>query len=288
MDAPKPAEFQKGYCRWRALRQLEAWLDRPMLVLSFVWLALALLELTDRTNGLFEWIGTAIWLVFIADFALRLFLAPNKRRFLLGNWLTLISLLVPALRVFRFARALHLLGSARGADLIKIVGSLNRGMNALRKSLGRRRVGYVLALTVIVIVVGAAGMLQFEGYAAANSNGQGFKGYADALWWTAMLVTTIGSQYWPVTTEGRILGFLLSVYSISVFGYLTAVLATFFVGRDAEQAHEGPAGQKSVDALARRLDAIEAALRHSSAPSSGSTPQWEHRRESAKETTATR
>jgi voltage-gated potassium channel len=255
--------------RWRVLRQLEQWLDTPMLVLSFVWLALALLEMTNRTNGLFRWLGTVIWIVFIADFLLRFTLAPNKLRFLRGNWLTLISLLVPALRLFRFARVLHLLGSARGVDLVKIVGSMNRGMNALRKSLGRRRVGYVLVLTVVVTLAGAAGMLQFE---AGLPDGQGFTGYADALWWTAMIMTTIGSQYWPVTAEGRILAFLLSIYAISVFGYLTAALATFFVGRDAEEERTGVAGQQAIERLIKTVERLEAELRDARAASPVAPP----------------
>src|SRR5689334_10992769 len=48
--------------RWRVLRQLERWLETPMLLLSFVWLALALLEMTNSTSGLFQWLGTVIWI----------------------------------------------------------------------------------------------------------------------------------------------------------------------------------------------------------------------------------
>jgi hypothetical protein len=54
------------------------------------------------------------------------------------------------------------------------------------------------------------------------------------LWWTAMVMTTLGSEYWPKSTEGRMLGFLLAVYAFPVWGYITASLATFFVGRDAD------------------------------------------------------
>ena len=49
-----------------------------------------------------------------------------------------------------------------------------------------------------------------------------------------MLLTSIGSQFWPATTEGRVLTVLLSLYGLAVFGYITAAFASFFVGRDAE------------------------------------------------------
>ena len=44
-----------------------------------------------------------------------------------------------------------------------------------------------------------------------------------------------GSEYWPKTVEGRILGWLLAVYAFAVFGYITASFASFFVGRDTEE-----------------------------------------------------
>ena len=52
-------------------------------------------------------------------------------------------------------------------------------------------------------------------------------------------ITTIGSDYWPSTPEGRLLCLLLSVYGLAVFGYVTAALASFFIGRDIQEA-SGP------------------------------------------------
>jgi voltage-gated potassium channel len=47
--------------RWDALRQLEAWLETPMLALSFAWLLLVLAELVWGTSDLLETFGTAVW-----------------------------------------------------------------------------------------------------------------------------------------------------------------------------------------------------------------------------------
>ena len=49
-----------------------------------------------------------------------------------------------------------------------------------------------------------------------------------------MLMTTIGSDYFPKTPQGRVLCFLLALCAIVLCGYLTATLATFFVRQDAE------------------------------------------------------
>lgn len=144
--------------RWQALDQLDAWLRAPMLVLSFVWLFLVVYELVGSSR-LLEIFGTVIWIIFIAEFGLRLALAPDRSRFIRTNWLTMIALLVPALRLFRALRVLRAARALRGMRVVRIVGTANRGMNALRATLRRRRLGYVVALTTTVALLGAGGML---------------------------------------------------------------------------------------------------------------------------------
>ena len=109
--------------------------------------------------------------------------------------------------------------------------------------------GYVLGLTALVAFGGAAGM-----YALENEAGKpvAFDSYASALWWTFMLLTSIGSEYWPKTGSGRALCLVLAVYGFAVFGYITAALASYFVGRDAEKK------QETVVALGRRSARNEA------------------------------
>ena len=242
--------------RWDALRQLEDWLQTPMLVLSFVWLTLVLAELIWGTARILEVFGTAIWIVFLAEFALRLALAPDKLPFLRRNWLTVLALAVPALRLLRPLRFLRFARVMRGMRLVRIVGTANRGMNALRATMRRRGLGYAVALTVLVTLLGAGGMLAFEPAAAVEG---GFTGFADALWWTAMLMTTMGSAYWPQTGEGRLLCLLLSLYAFAVFGYITASFASFFVGRDREEQAAG--GDPEMAALRSEITALRAELR---------------------------
>jgi voltage-gated potassium channel len=67
--------------RLELLRQLEDWLDTPLLVLAFARLALLAVELVWGLAPLLETIGTAIWAVFVLDFALLCALAPGKRAF---------------------------------------------------------------------------------------------------------------------------------------------------------------------------------------------------------------
>jgi voltage-gated potassium channel len=241
------------------LERLEDWLETPMLVLAFVWLALLIVELIWGESLLFGTIGTVIWVVFLVDFAVKFTLAPHKFAHLKRNWLTAIALLLPALRIFRIFRVFRLLRWARAGRslrLLRVVSSLNRGMNALSASLSRRGFGYVIALTLLVTLAGAAGMYTFE-----NEAPGGLNSYGEALWWTAMIMTTLGSQYWPQTAEGRVLCVFLALYAFGVFGYVTAALATFFVGRDAENDQAELAGSKELAAIRGELSALRDEIR---------------------------
>lgn len=245
--------------RRQVLARLEGWLETPMLVLGFAWLALMLVEYVWGISPLLEAVAGVIWIVFILDFAVRFALAPDKTDYLRANWLTLIALAVPALRVFRIFRVVRVLRAARaarGLRLVRVVTSLNRGMKALGASMNRRGFGYVVALSAVVTLAGAAGMYAFE-----NEVEGGLKTYGEALWWTAMLLTSLGSEYWPRTAEGRVLCFLLALYGFAVFGYVTATLASFFIGRDADDEQAEVAGAKSVAALREEIAALRAEVR---------------------------
>lgn len=239
--------------RWEVLEQIEDWLELPMVILGFVWLVLLIFDFIEGLNRFFEVVSTVIWLLFVTDFSLRFILAPHKFNYLKNNLLTAISLLLPALRILRLGRVLEVLKAARGVRLVRVVSSLNRGMRSLRASMKRRGFSYVIVLSLIVTLVGAAGMYAFENN---NPDGRGLHNYATALWWTAMIITTMGSEYWPQTAEGRVLCFLLALYAFGVFGYVTATLATFFVGQDADDDLSEIVGVKSIERLHQEIQAL--------------------------------
>ncbi|WP_333334929.1 MULTISPECIES: hypothetical protein [unclassified Microcoleus] len=80
--------------------------------------------------------------------------------------------------------------------------------------------------------------------------------YGTALWWTAMLMSTISSDYFAKTASGRVLGFLLSLCAIAVCGYLTATLATFFVSQDAESDRAEIVATQSIQAVETEITAL--------------------------------
>lgn len=244
--------------------RLQAWLEIPMLLLSVAWLVLLVIEMVWGLSNQLQVAVYAIWAVFILDFVVKLTLAPLKLRFLRSNWLSVISLALPALRMLRVisllrvARIAKMAGMVRGLRVLRVLTSINRGMSALGSSMHRRGFGYIVLLTVMVTFAGAAGMYSFEKEFGAMA---GLDSYGTALWWTAMIMTTMGSQYWPQSPEGRALCLILAVYSLTVFGYITATLATYFIGRDAESDDTEIAGAKAIAALRQEILALRSELR---------------------------
>ncbi len=233
--------------RTKLLNTVQNFLEGPMIFLGFVWLVLLVIELIWGLSKPLEYTSLTIWLIFIIDFFIKFILAPGKIVFLKKNWLTAISLIIPALRVFRVFRFVRLLRGLRGIRVVRIVSSLNRSMKSLGATMKRRAFGYVFMITLIVTFAGAAGM-----YALENPNA-GFDSYAMALWWTAMRVITAGNEFNPSTPEGRGLAFLIAVFGYTIFGYVTATFATYFIGRDAEEEDAPVAGAKDVEELRKTI-----------------------------------
>ena len=243
--------------RWRVLSDLEHWLEKPMLVLSVVWLSLVVVDLSGAGNGLVTGLGTAIWIIFVVEFALRLTLAPEKWPFLRHNWITVIALLVPPFACFALRSSSGPRHSFAAPGWCASSGPVNRTMNALSRTLSRRGFGYALLLTLVVLLTGAAGMLSFE---PASQVPGGFTSYWHALWWTGMLIASLGTDFWPRTLEGRLLSSLLALYGLAVFSYITASFASFFIDRDASISGSGVAGSGEIRCLRRELAALRQEL----------------------------
>jgi voltage-gated potassium channel len=246
--------------KYPMLLAFEKKLELPMLFLSFVWLCILITELAYGTSPALSYCGTGIWILFIFYFNMRLVTVANRITFLKKHWIFVLAILVPVLRFFPFLQPFPLvraLTATFGIQVIWIFASADQGMRSLRRALGRRGAGYALALTFVVIFAGAAGMLHFEGL---SDDPQKIHTYPKALWWTAMQMTNIGTGYSIMTPGGRILCLGISVYAAAMFGYLTALFATFLIDRDAKDPKPEIARQKSVQELKDEITQLRSSI----------------------------
>ena len=235
-----------------------------MLFLSFVWLLILVTELVIGANSFLHSIGTCIWGLFILYFWVRLVTATHRPAFLSKNWLFVLAILASVARLFSFLQpfpVVRALTATLGMQVVWIFASADQGMRSIRRTLGRRGAGYAPVFTLVVAFAGAAGIFHFE---RAADDPQSIQTYPKALWWTAMQMTNIGSPYSIRTAGGRIICLGISIYAAAMFGYLTALFATFLIDRDAKDPKPELAHQKSIqeikDDIAQLRRLIEDAL----------------------------
>lgn len=251
--------------RFELLHHVQVVLEPVMAGLGLAFLGLLLLDYGSfewglLSEGTIDWALQAIWVAFLVDFFLRLIIAPAKISFLKTNWLTVISLALPFLRPLRAFRAIR---AVRSMSLVRFLGGINRGMRVLRRVTQGAQFAYVGMLTVVVALAAAVGAMFFEdGFASSP-----IQGFGDAIWWSAAMVTTINNEKYVVSPEARTLAILLRIFAVSIFGYITASIATYLIGAsspsDAQQDEsaalraEITALREEVAALSRSLDGPE-------------------------------
>lgn len=171
--------------------------------------------------------GWLLWAVFAAEYALRLYLAPHRGRFLRRTWWQLLFLVVPFLRFLRLFRVLRL---ARAGG---VVSSAVRGSRSAARLLSGR-VGWLASVTAVVIL--AASQLL---YAVA-----GYRSYGRALH-DAVLSTMTGQPLSHGDTAfAQVAEVVLAAYSVIVFAALAAALGAYFLTQNPEP--NGPrAGENS-------------------------------------------
>lgn len=269
-DDPAPSAQRLHRERRSLLRRISSFLDGPMTILSFVWLVLMIVEFTRGLSPALETTNYLIWGAFVLHFLLEIWIAPDKVSYLRTNWLTAIALMLPGLRLLRVFRAAPLLRTirvTRGVRLMRWVTSLNRGMKATQRTMKQRGLRYVLALTLLANVAGAAGIYFFEnpialresGHLAQGETSVGISSYGEALWWTAMMLTTMGSDYFPKSTEGRIVALLLAIYAFAIFGYITATVASLIIRVDQQQSRDESLATQ-ITALRREVAQLRTAV----------------------------
>ena len=120
--------------RERGAELLAARLDRPFTVLGLLFLLVVLGQNVATSPGVqrvFAAVGTVLWVLFVGEFLLRLWLAPSKTRFLKRNWWQVLFLVLPALR---FLRGLALLRVVRAGRLLRVVRAGGVVSSAVRSS----------------------------------------------------------------------------------------------------------------------------------------------------------
>lgn len=220
--------------RTRLYERVDRATELPMLVLAVAMLPLILIpllvDLAATAEAAFFAADWVIWAAFATELGVKTYLSPNRRRYLIGHWFDIVIVVIPFLRPLRIVQSVRVLRLLR---LVRLVALLSRLGLTWTQVIGRRGLGYVLALGLLAVFAIAGLVVLVERSTLAAS----IDDFPTALWWATTTVTTVGyGDTTPVTAAGRGFGVLLMFVGIGVFGIFTANVAAFFVQKDEQDA----------------------------------------------------
>ncbi|MDP8942641.1 MAG: ion transporter [Actinomycetota bacterium] len=212
----------------------DAWLeevtDRADPFMAWLGLVFALIvgyqlaaEPSPAASRALDVAGWAIWAVFVAEFAAKLWLAPRRLRFLRRHWLQALALAVPTLRVLRFLRLVRL---GRALPAARVLSSSYRTAGTARRVL-RSRLGYLAAVSSIVALAIAELELLIEGDAAGAE--RAFSSLPDALVWSLSVVVAMQGDPVPTTLVGRMVMLVGFAFGLIIVASLAGSLGAFLV-----------------------------------------------------------
>lgn len=160
--------------------------------------------------------------IFVTDFVYRIATAPSRADYFFRQygWADLLaSVPLPQLKVLRVFRLIRVF------RLLREIGPKNIVKNLVDDRAGSALFTLLMA-GILVLQFGSLGILRIEQY-AADAN---ITTAADALWYTIVTISTVGyGDQYPVTESGRLLGTLIIVVGVGIFGTFTGYLANFFL-----------------------------------------------------------
>jgi voltage-gated potassium channel len=222
------------------LTRIERLTELPLLILAFVMIPLIvgpyLWDLSIEEEATFIALDMFIWAVFAVDMGIKVLVTPKRLTYLRRHWLEVLIVIVPFFRPLRLIR-LFLFGSRAFVGVRRLV-----------------HVDFLVVYGIGLVIIAATVVASVERGEHASIHS-----FADALWWAAVTITTVGyGDMVPVTTTGRAVAFVLMLGGIAFFSGITANLASFLVrGEDthnkalAHLAHEVERLRKEVLELRR-------------------------------------
>lgn len=251
-------------CRGACLSAWERRSEWPLTAIALAFLAVYAWEVIADLHGAAR-AGTELamdvmWAVFIADYLVRLALAPQRGRWFVRHLFDLAVVALPVLRPLRLVR------------LIALIGVLHRGAGM---ALRGRITAYTAGGVTLLVLVSSLAVLDAE----RGAPGTPIHTYGEAVWWALATITTVGyGDLAPVTAVGRWAAVLLMIGGVALAGVVTATLASWIVSLVAEESAEQEAATRAqVEVLQRQVTALIERVEHLGAdrPARAAAPESE-------------
>jgi len=157
----------------------------------------------------------ATWIAFGVDYIVRLVLVPRGRRI---SWILHHPLLLAAV-------ALPVFRAVRVVDLLREVPAFRSGSRSVLRA---QIVLSALAYSIVFVYFIALSTLMAE----RDAPGATITNFPDALWWSAVTLTTVGyGDVVPITVLGRMYAVLLMLGGIVIIGVASGTAVSYIAER---------------------------------------------------------
>lgn len=182
----------------------------PLLFLSLVFIGLSVVALADNnlsreSNVVAAAILVVLWVIFFADFGVRMFLSDARMKYFRSHLFEAVSLIFPLLRAFLVVMYLWRLPQFKRSH----------EHQRLRFMVVAAAFGFVFVFVASTLVY----LLEHD------VPGASIISFGDAVWWGFVTITTVGyGDYAPVTVLGRVVAVGLMLGGIVIIGSVSATV----------------------------------------------------------------
>jgi len=183
------------------------------------------LNLPADVQQIMRWSDGLICFFFFIDFVIQLKHAPDRwRYFKTWGWIDLLSS-IPVASYSQLGRIVRVI------RLLRVIRSTRHLVSVYMRNKVKSSFSFVVFVSIMMLTIGAIAILILE----TDVPDANIHDAADAFWWAFVTITTVGyGDYYPVTTEGRVVAAILMTTGVGLFGTFTGFVASWFVEDDSE------------------------------------------------------
>jgi voltage-gated potassium channel len=191
-------------------------------ILSILNLVLMYAFKDEALDYVLQIMNVPLTLIFLIDFLYRLKTAPSRGDYFWRNWgwADLLASLP-----FQQTKILRLFRLVKVYRLLQEYGARNIGRAIVKDRAGSALL-MLLLIGILVLEFGSLIMLRLE----ADVEGANIVSASDALWYIIVTMSTVGyGDEYPISNAGRVLGTVIILVGVGIFGTLTGYLANLFL-----------------------------------------------------------